>query len=159
MNTPRAAWWPLWLAAVLVTGCESARASRIRKNSELYGSLDPFSRKLVRDGLFDVGFSADTVTMSLGKPDRVEERETSHGTVQVWVYKNFLYASMRNTGVGAREPLRPNRPAPVRAGSTALPNNPQGLPDPTIAEMGGPPLATLFLEMRDGRVVAAHIEL
>ncbi len=160
MKSPRAVGLLALLACALGNGCESARETRIRENRALYDSLDPFSRKLVREGLFNLGFSAGTVAMSLGKPDAIAHRDTPDGPVEIWTYKNFLYGDLRHLTVGARDPgTTVQRPLMQRNAPTSAISNPAGAPTPTVADMSGPPLATLHLELRDGHVIGAHIDL
>jgi hypothetical protein len=136
-----------FFSAVLSTGCEHARQSRIHQHEDLYAALDPFDRKLVREGLFDLGFSTDMLYMSLGKPDKVTPRQSDVGAEEIWTYKNFLYESMHGGVVGMRDPttVRGGRPMSARSLPQGMPNTLTGPPTPTIAEMAGPPHATLLL--------------
>lgn len=156
MNTPRVTC--LFFAVALGAGCETARDSRIRKNDELFASLDPFSQKLVREGLFNVGFTADTVVMAMGKPDQVEKREAADGPIEIWTYKNFLYSSMNHMTIAVRDPSTMRSPQrPGQRGSPGMTAQQPG--QPTVAEMGGPPLATLHIELHEHRVTRAVIDL
>src|SRR6187549_1683315 len=92
------------LVAVLAAGCESLRDARIKEHAALYASLDPFSQKLVRQGLFDYGFTPEVLYMSLGKPNRVSVAETEKGRIETWTYRNFLYESSNAVSVGVNTP-------------------------------------------------------
>ena len=123
--------------------------------------MDPFSQKLIREGLINSGFSTEAVYMSLGKPDRITAVDSPEGRIESWFYKNYLYEGMRNTSLSPRA-IVSNRPggdgARTRSASQTSPSGPSAPPQPTIAEMSAPPLATLVLEVRDGHVVVARLE-
>jgi hypothetical protein len=157
MPTPPAACLPLLLVAVLGGGCETAREMRIREHRDLFQSLDPFSQKLVHEGLFNIGFTADSVVMALGKPDRVEPHNSAEGPGEIWTYKNFLYSSINHMTIGVRDPT--TTATTQRAGTRGSPGMSATPPaTPTVAEMSGPPLATLRIELREGRVTRATID-
>jgi hypothetical protein len=162
VKTPPAASWPACLAVVLLFGaCASPRAIRIREHQAEFAALDPFSQQLIREGLIDAGFSTAAVYLSLGKPDRMTAVDSPAGRIETWVYKNYLFDSTRNTSFAPRETVsaRPGRDgAPTRIANQGVPGGSTAPLQPTIAEMSGPPLATLVLELRDGHVVTARLE-
>ena len=68
MKPPHVAGLSALLVLGLLAGCATPRAARIREHAAIYEALDPFSKKLVDDGLFDLGFSAEAAYMALGRP-------------------------------------------------------------------------------------------
>jgi hypothetical protein len=79
----------LALAAIALSlafaGC-STPDSRIEKNSAAFASYPPAVQTKIRAGEVDVGFTAEMVTLALGKPDRVVRRQTAEGETEVWAY-------------------------------------------------------------------------
>ncbi|HMO04206.1 MAG TPA: hypothetical protein PKC67_02005 [Kiritimatiellia bacterium] len=77
----------LWMCALVaaVTGC-STPASRIKKNPELFASFPPEAQALIQQGQIDLGFTPDMVSMALGEPNRIYNRTTTEGSVEVWSY-------------------------------------------------------------------------
>ena len=146
------------LCSAVLAGCQGARNARIQEHAAEFAALDPFSRRLVRDGLFDFGFSNAAVYMALGKPNRVSIAETPEGSVETWVYRNFMYGDMRSAGFTPNVTINPIRVQQPRSAPSGSGGGSIASPQSTIAEMGGPPLATLILDLRNGRVVAARLE-
>ena len=99
MKSPPAAILPVFLVVALLAGCEHARTSRIQEHAALYASLDPFSKKLIRDGLINLGFTSEAVYMALGRPNRIATTETPDGSIETWSYKNYLYGKTHGVTV------------------------------------------------------------
>ncbi len=74
---------------VLLAGCQSAHltAARIQEKSALFAALPADKQQKLRDGIVEVGDTADMVYIALGQPNRAEI--TADGTVGVWTYENF----------------------------------------------------------------------
>ncbi len=68
-----------------VAGCAST-SSRISKNRAAFDAYPAEVQAKIRAGEVAVGFTAEQVTMALGKPDRVLQRTTATGVSDVWVY-------------------------------------------------------------------------
>lgn len=89
--------WFGWLACVgvllMVSGCVSTPASRIRKNPELFSSFPPEVQAKVQQGRVEVGFTRDMVRLALGLPHRIYTRVTEAGQVEIWVYTSYRYVS------------------------------------------------------------------
>ena len=147
------------LMALLAAGCESMRDARIKEHAALYASLDPFSQKLVRQGLFDYGFTPEVLYMSLGKPNRVSVAETEKGRIETWTYRNFLYESANAVTVGVNTPgMRPlgsviSSSAP---GGPSLNSTKAGPGNASVAEDTA--LCTLLIDLLDDKVVAVRIQ-
>jgi hypothetical protein len=153
-------WWSLVLL-VAGSACQSPRESRIQQHADAYAATDAFSQNLIKKGMVDLGFTEQQVFMAVGKPNRVSRTETPEGTVETWTYKNFLIGDSRLIQFGASSP---RDRGPVRAGTNptqAAGRNMAAVSrpgDPTIDDMVSPPLGTLHLELRGGRVSNAWIE-
>ncbi|MEY2877829.1 MAG: hypothetical protein RLZZ15_209 [Verrucomicrobiota bacterium] len=149
----------LAFSAVIVSACETTRAARIREFPEHYAALGTRDRKLIDEGLFDLGFSAEAVFMSLGKPNKIATEETLAGPVEIWTYKNFLYGAA-GAIIQRPNPALPSQPqrtitrnVPASNAPTAPASNPP--PIPVIAD---PPHATLHLTIKGGILVHARID-
>jgi len=149
------------LTITLLIGCQSPRDARIQANAAAFAELDPFTQNLIKQGLFDLGFTRDQVFMALGKPNKATSVETPEGLSETWVFKNFIAGDARNVKFGASSPAQRG---PVRAGTnptaaagrnTAAVSKPG---EPGIDDMVGPALATLYLDLLNGRVISARIE-
>lgn len=148
--------------AVFVAGCQSTRATRIQENAALFATLDPFTQKLIQEGLFAHGFTPDLVQMSLGKPNNVTSGDTENGAVQVWKYRNFVYGNID----GAMK-MSANTPGSKPYGpilSSSAPGGPSlfstkaGPMQPTVSDGSDAPVGTLYIEFLNGRVVAARLD-
>jgi hypothetical protein len=159
MKVPPYASAALAVVASLLAGCESARVARIRQNPELFASLDPFSQHLIKQGLFNKGFSTEAVYMALGKPNAITVTESPDGRLETWVYKNFLYESSNAVSVSVVSPG--SRPLGTVLSSSApggpsLNSTKAGPGQAAIAEDTA--LCTLFIDLLENRVVAARIK-
>jgi hypothetical protein len=149
------------LLATLLISCQNARISRIQEHASVFASLPPETQQIIRDGLFDRGFSPEQIYMALGKPNRAEAKETTDGTVMVWKYRNFVYGN-----IGAMK-LSANTPGSKAYGpilSSSAPGGPSlfstksGPMQPTISDGSDAPVGTLYIEFLNGVVVAARID-
>ncbi|MCX7591755.1 MAG: hypothetical protein N2255_09020 [Kiritimatiellae bacterium] len=77
---------PVEIVALLLAGCVSTPAQRIACNPELFASFPPEVQEQIRKGQIAIGFDRDMVRIALGQPDRVYERRTETGIVEVWSY-------------------------------------------------------------------------
>lgn len=156
---------PLLLAtapALLATGCQNPRAARIQEHAALFASLDPAAQRLIRDGLFDHGFRPEHVYMALGKPSGRSTRETDEGTVETWVYRNFVYANIGAVTLSANTPgSKPYGPivAPNAPGGPSIFSTKAGPVQPTIGDGADAPVGTLYIDFLNGRVASARVEL
>lgn len=148
-------------ALALVAGCQSPRATRIQEHAALFASLDPVTQKIVQDGLFDRGFTSELIYISLGKPSRRSTAETENGTVETWVYRNFVYANVRAVRLGVNNPgTIPSGPilSSSAPGGPSLMSTKSGPVQPGLSDGGDAPVGTLYLDFLNGRVVASRIE-
>ena len=150
----------VFFTSFLASGCQNTPTSRIREDPELFQSVDEFSQRLIRAGLVNHGFSADLVTLALGKPNRVTVVPTVHGPVETWTYRNFLYADHTIAKLALSIPGQPwGGQMSSPSGPDALGSNSGGTGQLqlTLANVDAP-IGTLFLELLDGVVVAIRIE-
>ena len=150
----------LIIGCLLCTGCLGPRSTRISQNEAFFASVDPFSQKLIRQGLINLGFTNELVYLALGKPNRTRTIQTSEGEVQVWIYRNFLYRqsgavsiNSRNLGTRSYGPIASSS-AP---GGPSLSSTRSGPWQPTLSDDGGSTMGTLHVNFVEGFVVAAVI--
>lgn len=157
--------FPLRVALVVMAaasaGCQSTRAGRIREHAALFATLDPFSQKLVSDGLFNHGFTPEMLYMALGKPNRVESSDGDRGHVEIWVYRNFLYGNEGAVKIGGGTPGMRNKDAAVISssapGGPSLMSTKASPSQPTLTDVNDVALGTLCVELVNGLVVAARV--
>ncbi|MSU50212.1 MAG: hypothetical protein EXS37_14195 [Opitutus sp.] len=145
---------------ILASGCQNTRASRIQENAALFASLDPFTRRLVSDGLFDHGFTPELLYMSMGKPNRLEASETDRGRVEIWCYRNYLYGNESAVKIGGSTPgAKPSGTilSSSAPGGPSLMSTKASPSQPTVTDVNDVTLGTLFIELLEGRVVAARV--
>jgi hypothetical protein len=144
-----------------VGGCQHPRTARIQEHAALFASLDPGAQRLIRDGLFDYGFSRELVYIALGKPNRTSTRETETGTVETWVYRNFVYANIGAVRLSTNTPgSKPYGPivASNAPGGPSIASTKAGPTQPTIGDGTDAPVGTLSLEFVNGRVANIRID-
>lgn len=73
------------LVALLMTGCASSPAARIREKADVFRALSPTDQSTIRRGEIEEGFTADMVYLALGRPTLV--RKSAGG--EKWTYRNF----------------------------------------------------------------------
>ena len=93
-------------SCVLVfAGCSSSPKSRISKNQAAFNTYPADVQTKIRAGEVAVGFTAEQVTLAMGKPDNVYKRTSSAGDSEVWVYKksspSLGFGLGFGTGVGS----------------------------------------------------------
>ena len=161
MKTPSIANAAVCGFVVFAVGCQSARSTRIQEQATLFASLDPATQRIIREGLFDRGFSTDLVYLALGKPNGVTTTETNDGTVVVWKYRNFVYGNVAGTvRLAANTPgSKPYGPilSSSAPGGPSLFSTKAGPVQPTISDGSDAPVGTLYIEFLNGRVVAARL--
>ena len=79
--------------AVLMAGCVSTPASRIKKDPGLFASVPPEIQAKVKLGQVEVGFTKDMAKIALGLPQRIHTRTTEAGQVEIWIYMGYRYVS------------------------------------------------------------------
>lgn len=83
-------------AALLLTGCLTGGfTARSQEKSDTFSRLTPAVQKHLENGNVEKGYTDDMVYIALGKPSKIENRESPDGPVQVWIYKNM---ALPNTG-------------------------------------------------------------
>jgi hypothetical protein len=161
MKTPYFSCAASLCVAALAVGCMNTRATRIRENAALFASLEPFTQKLISDGLFDHGFTPELLYMSLGKPNRVVVSDTEQGHIEIWSYRNFLYANEGAVKIGGTTPgARPQNNTVVSSsapGGPSLMSTKASPSQPTVTDVNDVALGTLYIELVEGRVVAARV--
>lgn len=128
----------------------------------MFAALDPAAQRLIREGLFDVGFRPELVYMALGTPSRRMARETDEGTVETWVYRNFVYANIGAMTLSANTPgSKPYGPiiSSSAPGGPSISSTKAGPVQPTIGDGTDAPVGTLHIEFLNGRVIRARVEL
>lgn len=74
------------MAAFLLTAGCSSPAWRIKQNPELFASFPAEAQGLIEQGQVDIGFDPAMTRMALGEPNRIYQRRTGEGSIQVWSY-------------------------------------------------------------------------
>jgi hypothetical protein len=92
MKTTFSIWRWAALLLLLAAGCATPER-RIRQNPQLFASFPPQVQANVRKGVVDVGYNRDMVRMALGRPDRIYQRKTDKGQVEIWAYTDVRYAA------------------------------------------------------------------
>lgn len=151
----------LLVVAAVSTGCQSTRAARIREHAALFATLDPFTQKVVSDGLFNYGFTPELLYMSLGKPNRVETSDGDRGHVEIWVYRNFLYGNEGAVKIGGATPGLRNKDAAVISssapGGPSLMSTKASPSQATLTDVNDVELGTLCIELVNGVLVSARV--
>ena len=141
-------------------GCQNTRAYRIQEHAALFSTLDPFTRKLIADGLFDHGFTPELLYMSLGKPNRIVVSDTEHGHVEIWTYRNFLYGNESATKIGGSTPGAKPQGTVLSSsapGGPSLMSTKASPSQPTVTDVNDVALGTLYIELVEDRLVAARV--
>ncbi|MDR0902335.1 MAG: hypothetical protein LBM92_06165 [Opitutaceae bacterium] len=85
--------------ALFSTGC-STRDGRIKKDQAVFDALPAAEQASIREGRVGIGYTPAMVTMALGKPDRVYNRTTAGGSVEVWAWRSKAPSFSFGLGVG-----------------------------------------------------------
>lgn len=151
------------LAALLLSGCETTSIStRIEEKSAVFAQLTPEEQENIRQGVVELGYTADMVYMALGKPTRVETKDTPDGPIGLWTFDKYYPSSdvvkmmpaqhsmaYAPPMVAANAPVGPATPRSLRPGSfnTGAVGGPQQSMEPAdlVAD-------TLYVMFYKGRV-------
>ena len=79
----------------LQAGCVSTPESRIKKNPALFASFPADAQTRIQKGEVAIGFTPDMVIMAKDKPNRMYDRTTSAGTIEVWSYTGIFTTTDR----------------------------------------------------------------
>lgn len=116
-----------------LTGCETNSVNRrIGEKSAAYARLAPEQQVKIRQGVIELGFTADMVYMALGHPDKTTIRQTAEGPVGLWIY---------------------DRPRPVDPQLPARLSPLVGLHTPATGEPPDRPAEILYVLFFKGRVL------
>ncbi|MEI8138903.1 MAG: hypothetical protein WCI03_03445 [bacterium] len=91
---------------VLVSGCVSTPASRIKKEPQTFAAFAPEIQVKIQKGEIGIGFSRDMVRLALGLPRQVTIRTVESGEAEIWTYTGSRYISSYeplNTGYWYRD--------------------------------------------------------
>ena len=150
-------------AAVLISGCQSARDTRVQEKAEVLRMQSPDVQAKVREGLIEAGFTTELVYIALGRPDRTTNGGIDSGPTMTWTYRNFPVTGTNAAATGMNVPG-----ARAQNGSLSSANAPGGTgsisrtgPSGVQAGIGNVPdvaVATLVVEFSDNRVTAVRFE-
>lgn len=73
-------WFSLVLVIVLLNAC-STTSSRIKEQQALFDSYSPSTQAAIKNGEIMLGFTAEMVEMTLGKPSQIATQATTDGTL------------------------------------------------------------------------------
>jgi hypothetical protein len=76
---------------MLVGGCVSTPAKRIKQEPQVFASFPPEVQALVQNGKIEIGFTRDMVRLAVGRPQQIHTRTTDTGDLEVWSYVNSRY--------------------------------------------------------------------
>jgi hypothetical protein len=121
------------LLLLVLAGCETNSITRrIEEKSTAYARLAPGQQANIRQGVIELGFTADMVYMALGHPGKTTIRHTAEGPVGIWIY---------------------DRPRPVDPQFPARLSPLVGLHTPATEEPPDRPAEILYVLFFKGRVV------
>lgn len=121
------------LLLLVLAGCTTSSITRrIEEKSAAYARLAPEQQGKIRQGVIELGFTADMVYMALGHPDKTTIRQTAEGPVGLWIYDR-------------RRPVDPQLPARL---SPLV-----GLHTPVTGEPPDRPAEILYVLFFKGRVL------
>ena len=122
------------LVSLLLAGCETV-SDRIREKSVIYESLTPMEKTQILNGVVQKGFDSDMVYMALGKPSKLEQKDSADARIEIWTYNNYYPPGGRHKGYAQFTKEQPYQRSAVVAGT----NRPVGMGDPeSISTTGGP---------------------
>lgn len=96
----------LVMMVIVVAGCVSTPADRIKKEPRVFASFPPEIQAKVKQGVVEVGFTPDMVRLALGLPRRINTRITEAGQSEIWIYtsvRTVAYYEPMNTGYWYRD--------------------------------------------------------
>lgn len=76
----------LGIAAIALVACNTT-SSRIRSQQELFDSYPPEVQENLRNGIIEIGYTAEMVVMALGEPDRKTAAKGEDEVEEVWTYR------------------------------------------------------------------------
>ena len=153
-------------ALSLLSGCDASSGvtARIQEKSSVFSQLTPEQKNNIEKQVIEVGYTADMVYMSLGKPNAKVTRETPDGPVEMWTYRNFFVPQGFTTAADARQQYTANL---AERGPGNLQTFPKGSDKPIANTRGGvqtnlylPELQsdTLHVQFFNGRVFSIKLE-
>jgi hypothetical protein len=86
MKPPRVCLWVLAISALLLAGCASSPASRIKRNQAAFDAYPADVQQKIQAGQVAPGFTPEQVRLALGEPTRVSTITTDKGASEVWSY-------------------------------------------------------------------------
>lgn len=93
----------LWLAsaiALALSACAVTPEQRIQRDSAAFAQLAPEVQAKAQRGELAIGFDASATRFAVGYPDRITERVTAEGSVQIWQYFTVTAPSLLGGCVG-----------------------------------------------------------
>jgi hypothetical protein len=150
--------------ALLTAGCETSGVSaRINEKAAVYNALPPEQQEMIRQGEIEVGFTADMVYLSLGKPSKVQTKDTADGPVTVWTYSKYFPNDSITRITMSRDGGMTYAPPMVSANQPNASSNPAGLRPQSFGggstvqsqmgvELGEIPTDTLYVFLFQDRV-------
>lgn len=116
---------------------------------------------MIQAGIVDYGYSSELVTTYLGQPNSVAVLATVEGPVEIWTYRNFLYASPTATNRSMTHST-----TRLQGGPLLSPGTPDGpsldsigtSPPPEFSDTSEMPIGTLVLKLFEGHVAAIRID-
>jgi hypothetical protein len=157
------------VTAGLLAGCESTGvSSRIQEKPAVFAGLTADQQKMIESGEIEVGFTSDMVYLALGKPARVNTKDTPDGPVTMWTYTKYfptnttVKMTMSRDGgmtyappmVSANAPTGANAPAMFRAPSFGS----AGTGPQQSLEPGDLPTDTLYVMIYNDKVFQIKLE-
>ena len=80
------------LLTFLVTGCETddgGITARTQEKSAAYAKLQFWQKSFIAKGVIAEGFTPDMVYMAMGKPNKIDTKQLSQGSVELWTYSQY----------------------------------------------------------------------
>jgi len=80
------------LLALLVSGCETddgGITARTQEKSASYAKLKYWEKSFIAKGVIAEGFTPDMVYMAMGRPNKIEAKQLSQGTFELWTYSRY----------------------------------------------------------------------
>ena len=80
------------LLALLVSGCETddgGITARTQEKSAAYAKLQFWQKSFIAKGVIAEGFTPDMVYMAMGKPNKIDTKQPSQGSVELWTYSQY----------------------------------------------------------------------
>lgn len=76
------------VALLFAAGCQSVE-SRIKERPEVFNSVDRATQEKIKQGIIDLGYTADMVYLALGNPDTKRESVNASGRSETWIYSTY----------------------------------------------------------------------